>query len=167
MAQLRSTDLLGCNSIPDFIAGGSRMIFQQTNAPPNWTKITTFDNRALRVVNGTAGSGGSLTFTSAFAVRATGGSVQGHTLSVAEMPSHAHGVADPGHAHDAPWFRGVGRGGASWATANGGDNRRTNGSGVGIGIFGNGSSGAHAHGFVGNPIDMTVQYVDVILASKN
>jgi hypothetical protein len=66
-----------------------------------------------------------------------------HSGSTSGAGSHSHGVADPGHAHDAPWFRGQGQGGASWAVANGGDNRRTNGSGTGIGIYG---VGDHAHG---------------------
>lgn len=65
-----------------------------------------------------------------------------HTGSTAAAGSHSHGVSDPGHGHDAPWFRATGQGGASWAVANGGDNRRTNGSGTGIGIFG---VGDHAH----------------------
>ena len=43
---------------------GTKMLFQQTSAPTGWTKVTSgVDNKALRVVSGTAGSGGSNAFT--------------------------------------------------------------------------------------------------------
>ena len=49
---------------------GTRMIFQQTSAPTGWTKvIVVVNNHALRVVSGTAGSGGNVAFSSAFATR--------------------------------------------------------------------------------------------------
>lgn len=63
---------------------GTRMLFQQTVAPVGWTKVTTFDNAALRVVSGAAGSGGTLDFTAAF----VNGSTGLHVLTVAEIPSH-------------------------------------------------------------------------------
>ena len=75
MAVLGSTSLTGCNSIPDFIAGGSLMLFQQTSAPSGWTKGTSHNNKALRVVTGTASSGGSTAFTSVFTSRSVPGSV--------------------------------------------------------------------------------------------
>jgi hypothetical protein len=45
---------------------GTRMLFQQSTAPLGWTKSTTHDNKALRIVSGTTGSGGTNTFSSAF-----------------------------------------------------------------------------------------------------
>jgi hypothetical protein len=75
MALLGSTSLTGCNSIPDFIAAGSLMLFQQTSAPTSWTKQTTHNNKALRVVNGTAAPGGSTAFTTVFTSRSVQGSV--------------------------------------------------------------------------------------------
>ena len=94
---------------------GTRMIFQQTSAPTGWTKDTSDTNqRALRVVSGTAGSGGSVDFTTAFASkgvsgsianggnntnnktnfstnnRTQGGSVGNHTLNTSRMPQHRH-----------------------------------------------------------------------------
>ena len=79
------------NNIPS----GTKMLFVQTSAPTGWTKDTTHNNKALRVVTGTAGSGGNIHFTSAFANRtvsdtAAGGSVHHHTLSWHEMPAHHH-----------------------------------------------------------------------------
>ena len=57
------------------IPAGTRMIFAQTNAPTGWVKETAFDNAALRVVSGTAGSGGSVNFTAAFTSQAVSGTV--------------------------------------------------------------------------------------------
>jgi len=49
---------------------GTKMLFQQTSAPTGWTKVTSgVDNKALRVVSGTAGSGGNQTFGTVFATR--------------------------------------------------------------------------------------------------
>ena len=49
---------------------GTKMLFQQTSAPTGWTKVTSgVDNKALRVVSGTAGSGGSNAFTNTLASR--------------------------------------------------------------------------------------------------
>ena len=69
--------LTNVTSIPSFIAAGTRMIFEQTAAPTSWTKVTTLvDNRALRVVTGTAAPGGTVAFTTVFgAARAVSGSV--------------------------------------------------------------------------------------------
>ena len=116
MAVLGSTSLTGCNSIPDFIAAGSLMIFQQGAAPTSWTRQTTHDNKALRVVNGNAGasSGGSTVFTSVFASRTPGGTISGSTgqiaaggstgqiaaggtvnattLATTQIPAHAHPI---------------------------------------------------------------------------
>jgi hypothetical protein len=92
MAVLGSTSLTGCNSIPDFIAGGSLMLFQQTTAPTNWTKETTHNNKALRVVTGTATPGGSTAFTTVFASRTPAGS--GVCVWWYCWKSHTHHTSD-------------------------------------------------------------------------
>jgi hypothetical protein len=60
---------------PSAFPAGTAMLFIQTSAPTGWTKSTTHDNKALRIVSGTAGSGGSVAFTTAFASQAVSGSV--------------------------------------------------------------------------------------------
>lgn len=71
----------------------------------------------------------------------TGGASANHTHGGSTNPSGNHG-------HDAPWFRGIGQGGASWAVANGGDNRRTNDAGDHAHSFTTGGhSNDHAHSF--------------------
>ena len=166
MAVLGSTSLTGCNSIPDFIAGGSLMLFQQTTAPTNWTKGTTHNNKALRVVTGTATPGGSTAFTSVFASRTpagsvsvSGGTVGNHTLTTPQIPSHAHPGGGGGN------FRFV----AAPSPGSGGSN--VNGS---AGTGAEGGNGAHSHpfsvgsaSFSGSAMDFAVQYVDIIICSKN
>ena len=58
------------------IPSGTVMLFAQTAAPTGFTKNTsTGDNSALRVVTGTASTGGSVGFTTAFASQTPTGSV--------------------------------------------------------------------------------------------
>lgn len=58
MAVLGSTTLTGCGFIPDFIGSGSRMIFQETNAPLNWTKVVSgVNDTAIRIIGGVNGTG--------------------------------------------------------------------------------------------------------------
>jgi hypothetical protein len=126
------------------------MLFQQTTAPTGWTKQTTHDNKALRVVSGSASSGGSVAFTTAFASQGVSGTVGSTTLTTAQMPSHNHTLL------------------------------RISGCGSNIGSFGlgelfdtfattssTGGGGSHNHTFSGTAINLAVQYVDLIIASKD
>lgn len=90
---------------------GTTMLFAQTSAPSGWTKSTTHDNKALRVVSGTAGSGGSVAFTTAFSSKTPSGTVSvtvtagtlavsagtlsadATTLTSAQIPAHTHNLA--------------------------------------------------------------------------
>jgi hypothetical protein len=83
MAVLTVSSLTGCNSIPSFLGGSadtpsnpSIVVFRQTSAPTNWTKVTTWDNRGLRVIGAANGgpitTGGTLPFTQTFANRTVG-----------------------------------------------------------------------------------------------
>lgn len=73
-----------------FVAGTS-MLFIQAAAPLGWTKQTTHDNKALRIVSGAgAASGGTVAFTSAFASYTPSGTVGDHAITAAQMPYHAH-----------------------------------------------------------------------------
>lgn len=69
MATLQSSSLTNCLYIPDFIASGSTMIFENATAPTSWTKSTTHNNKTLRIVNGSVSSGGSTAFTTVLATR--------------------------------------------------------------------------------------------------
>ena len=122
---------------------GTVMIFAQTNAPTGWTKLTNLDNFALRVVSGTASTGGSVAFTTAFAA---GRTVDATTLSTSQIPSHTHGGGGaPGNQGN------PGCSGPSFSYFNSGNTGAT------------GGGGSHNHGLP----SFAVQYVDVIRASKN
>jgi len=54
------------NSNVVIFESGTSMLFQQSTAPTGWTKQTTHNNKALRVVTGSVSSGGSNSFTNAF-----------------------------------------------------------------------------------------------------
>ena len=67
---------------------GTKMLFQQTSAPTGWTKVTSsVDNKALRVVSGTVGSGGTNAFSNTLASRGitanSGNTTAGGNISVA------------------------------------------------------------------------------------
>ena len=146
---------------------GTLMLFQQTSAPTGWTKQTTHNDKALRVVTGAASSGGTTAFSSVMTSRTpsgsnSGGSVSNHTLSEAQMPSHQHATYFNG-ADDTNPPRDIGNM-TVWA-----DNAPF--SAYAYSDY-RGSSNAHAHGFTnptftGTAMDFAVQYIDVIIASKN
>lgn len=138
---------------------GTVMLFAQTTAPTGWTKSTAHNDKALRVVSGTAGSGGSVAFTTAFASR----SVDNHTLTVAQMPSHGHPFQFFGGIFNGPYpsFN-YGDPGIKTYDAIGGTEAGARPTGSANTAAPEGGGGAHSHG-----INLAVQYVDIILAVKN
>jgi hypothetical protein len=172
------------------LPAGTAMLFVQTAAPTGWTKSTTHNNKALRVVSGAASSGGSVAFTTAFASQAVTGTVASYTLTTSDIPSHNHSasssssssssVSDPGHAHSYTAGGAAGfayQAGFSAANSSNPFGATTGGSGTGISVststststsIGNtGGGGGHAHGFSAPNINLAVQYVDVIIATKD
>ena len=137
-------------------ASGTVMLFGQTAAPTGWTKDTTnYNNSALRVVTGTAGTGGTVDFTTAFASQAVSGTVGtsgATTLSTTQMPSHTHSYTVVNNT--------VGANGCSQAYASV--------TGSTTGAAGGGGSHTHTGGtFTGTAINLAVKYVDIIRATKN
>lgn len=140
--QLATTAFALANTFP----AGTFTLFQQTNAPTGWTKYTGFNDRALRVVSGTASSGGTLAFSTVFGKTAT----DAFTLAAGSMPSHAHSLtANAAGTIVSGYYVVLG---SSYQIAVTETAATTSA----------GSSGSHAHG-----MDIRVQYVDVIIASKN
>ena len=144
-------------------ASGTAMIFQQTSAPTGWTKSTTHNNKALRLINGTVGTGGSSAFTTAFGTPSVSGSVSlsgtvgATTLTTAQLASHSHSFS-----------KGSQGGSGSYPYA--GNAYCYNGS---QGTGSAGSNNSHTHSFSGSgslssaTASIDVQYVDVIIATKD
>jgi hypothetical protein len=159
---VRNADILfNDNSTLDTnpVPSGSVMLFVQTNAPTGWTKSTAHNNKALRVVTGTAGSGGTAAFTTAFGAPTVTGTVTGtvgnHTLTESQIPSHSHGAGSGYTMQANTMYANV--------TLRRDNTNSPNTSSVGGG-------GAHNHSFSGSLSSATaginVQYVDVIIATK-
>lgn len=162
-------------------AAGTVMLFVSTAAPVGWTKGSTHNNKALRLVTGTAGTGGSTAFTSVFAARI----IAKANLPVYDLAnsltaaSHTHGAGTYTVANGACsatyWGGGGGQGvqsGGSFVTvqnmslttptlASGAVTGTSSASG-GVAV-----SGTVSLGGSGTAMDFAVQYVDCILAVKD
>ena len=133
---------------------GTTMVFYQAAAPTGWTKITTHDNKALRVVSGTGGgSGGSTGFTNVFTTRTD-----------IPLPIHNHSAADSGHAHGNSQYyeqNSSAAAGISQVRTNAGSNITYN-TDVGFANISVGNAGTPSPS-----MNFNVAYIDVIICSKN
>jgi hypothetical protein len=137
------------------------MLFAQTAAPTGFTKSTTHDNKALRVVSGSAGSGGSVGFTTAFGTPSVSGSVSlsgtvgATTLTTDQIPSHKHAVNYWTGSGPTALYVGTNSGSSTIDTSN------------------TGGGNSHDHSFSGSgslsaaTATINVAYVDIILATKD
>ena len=192
---------------------GTKMLFQQAAAPTGWTKDTTHNNKALRVVTGTPGSGGSRTFSDVFQNATVTGTVGNTTLTLDQIPTHTHGITDPGHTHTLTdpghthgftnktsdttgdvWLKSGASGtaypcldGATFTSAprikatdvvevpSGGlDSLDDASTGVtmdtvisNVTVQASGTGDPHTHTFSSGSIDLDVQYVDLIICTRN
>jgi hypothetical protein len=156
---------------------GTSMLFQQSTAPTGWTKQTSHDNKALRVVTGSVSSGGSNTFTDAFNATKTvsgttggtgvtiTGSTAGHVLTQAQLPSYTLTPQQRAKTEDkGPLNRGSSSGGgASYEfldiPSGGSDQAHSHSAGTLAGS-------SHTHSF-SDTFNLDVQYVDFIIANKD
>src|SRR5687768_6280149 len=130
---------------------GTVCCFYQATAPTGWTQITTQNNKALRVVSGAGGvAGGSVAFTTAFASKAVSGTVGDTALTIAQMPAHMHISGKTGGA-----------------SVDAGVNPINTGYPTDIASGSAGSGATHTHTFIGTAINLAVQYIDIIIASRN
>ncbi|MHB9838517.1 hypothetical protein Q8F57_027185 [Paraburkholderia terrae] len=156
---------------------GTAMAFQQSTAPTGWVAQTSNDDYAMRVTIpanfvGTSGANGFHSLLSGAAV------VDGHTLSIGEMPVHTHNDSghthtDSGHSHilAAPIYEAV-----ATATITGPgpiplqqvNNPATNTAAANIqaasaNIQNNGGGGAHNHGLT----NFNYKYMDFVIGVKS
>jgi hypothetical protein len=144
---------------PEFFSSGTRMTFNQTSAPTGWTKDTSTDNAGFRLVSGSASSGGSVDFTTAFSsaravtVTSMSGSAGATTLSTPQIPSHRHTVGNGNGIF--PFIGGDGGYGSESVDQ--------------IGATGGGGSHTHPFSFSSGAgtVDLSVKYVDLIIAQKD
>jgi len=141
-------------TVPVPFASGTAMLFVQTSAPTGWTKSTTHDNKALRIVSGAASTGGSVAFTTAFTSQAVAGTVGSTVLTTSQIPSHSHTTLSDIFA--------VSGGGATVISTISG----TSGSRSGVTAVEGGGLG-HTHTFTGTAINLAVSYVDVVICVKD
>ena len=167
------------NSKYGVLAQGTVSVFFQASAPTGWTKVTTHNDKALRVVSGTGGDfgfggvsgAGGLSFSTVFPSSNTpvsvsfsanipvSGTVGDTTLTTSQIPNHTHNSLTGGSAN-------ASSGGSTFLVS--GSN---NTGGV---VSPGGTGGSHNHPFSGNinftapgsgSIDLRLQYIDVILCS--
>jgi len=137
---------------PDDFDSATLLVAAQTNAPTGWTKNTSHNDKALRLVSGTASSGGSNPFSSTFASRTPTGTLSSDSLSTAQLSSHLHTLPRNSGptVSSAPGPVGGGNTGAPAASS---------------GPAGSGST--HSHTFTGGAMDFATTYVDVILIARD
>lgn len=179
------------------IESGSITLFRATTPPVGWTKITTYDDHALRLVSGTVGTGGTVSFTNCYSTITPTGTVSasatvgGTTLSTDQLPTHNHTTRDFGSnpvalaatttkpPTGAGWIDPVngGPGGSlgNWRTTADLQSPITDKS---LQSFSAGNDGSHTHPLVSvnmpspsyspsNSLDLRIKYVDVILAQRD
>ena len=136
----------GAGSPPAFespAAGGVEadtvMIFFQSAAPTGWTKLTSQNDKTLRVVSGSGGgTGGDWAMTAGETSSAT-------TIAVSTMPAHTHTAFTSLTTANGGWNAGYGNG-SKPATGNSSST---------------GGGGSHTHTIA------APQYIDVIICDKD
>lgn len=164
------------------IPSTSITLFRNTTPPTGWTKVTTYNDYALRISTGTVGTGGSLGFSSVFTsiiptgIIGTAQAVVGDvTLDTTMIPSHSH----TGSRQTSPTaFPNAG----AITNSPGPINRGfISPPGIALGTYTSVNAGgglSHTHvqpmtmdsgspGFTGSALPMAVKYVDCILAQRN
>lgn len=129
MAYLDTLSKFGGEEVKDLsMVKNTQMVFRQAEAPVGWTRKIDINDTGLRVVNGETGAqldAGVKVFTSVMANTLISGivkyttptgavtettttstsspsishSIDAHTVSVSELPSHIHGYSTNGHYH--------------------------------------------------------------------
>lgn len=138
----------------DHFPSGTRMAFQQTAAPTGWTKDTTHNDKAIRLTSGTASTGGTVAFETAFASKSVTGTTDNTTLIGAQIPQHDHDVVIALYDTESSTGQACAAGGSS----------------TGNKIYTTdtfGGDGPHNHTFTGTAINLDVQFVDFIIAEKD
>jgi hypothetical protein len=169
------------SDIESSFPAGTSMLFQQTAAPTGWTKQTTHNDKSLRIVTGSVGTGGSVAFSTALATPSVTGSlaagnlagslsgdIGSTTLTTSQIPAHTHRVPKSSNSSGSQ----VGSVQRNFASANQTSNSVASGT-TGSGGSHNHTTGNLAVSMSGTPTissataTINVQYVDFIIANKD
>ena len=140
------------------INSGDITVFAQTNAPTGYTKLTTHNDKALRIVSGAVGSGGTTAFSTVFTNQTptlSGLVLDPTTITIPTMPGHTHFVGG-GSISNYP----VSSFQPPFITASAGSSSSTS-------LAGGGLSHTHPLSLTAPTTTLGVLYVDIILAQKN
>lgn len=158
-------------------ASGTRLMFQQATAPLGWTleNRAEYNNSALRLVTGAPTVGGVNAFSTVFNSTFN---VDGHAVTVNEMPFHGHTgsgstSADGNHTHTVTITAGQ-----EWDSGGPNINKSTDTTSTQAFTYTTAAAGVHAHtvsvtvnGAGGNQphihgLTANLKFVDFILATK-
>ena len=177
------SDSTQLNSKRGIFPQSTAWIFYQASAPTGWTKSTSNDNKALRVVSGRGGvTAGTNSFTSMmtssyfnYAGNVGTSNATGNTsVTSTQIPGHSHAMNPTNYALSAvPALFNPDGAFTGW---NGGDVGRPAPGGTGSWIRSGpatgpiGSDSGHSHPIAATapisvPISLAVQYIDVIVCS--
>ncbi len=152
---------LGANAA---FVSGTAVVFYQTNAPTGWTKSTTNNDKALRVVSGSGGvAGGTTAFSTVFAARTIARANLPNTDFLADGAGSLPVISDTAGAGQAETTKKLFTGNISYAGGGSNDGASTGSSGVpkiGGHIYLNGNT-------TQTTVDFATQYIDVIVATKD
>jgi len=182
-----NADAIGGAGVPS----GTVMVFYQAAAPTGWTKSTSNNDKALRVVSGNGGGTGGThalssppslahTHTSAAHVHSVGAHTHGnnlsaaaHTLSVGQLASHNHSITtsanNVGGSNNHPSMASGGPLTSHNTNYTGGNGSHSHGMSGGVSnstAFNSGSGGGAATSST-TPTSFAPQYIDVIICAKN
>lgn len=157
------------NAATGEFAAGTVMLFAQTSAPTGWTKGSTHNDKTLRVVTGTASSGGSTAFTTVFTARSVP-TTDSTTLSTSQIPAHQHFIASTDAGNTALTASNYVSTQANFGATNYANYALYSNTGLTAATLGlsssTGGGTGHTHA-VSTTMDFAVQYVDVILATRD
>ena len=139
---------------------GTKIVFAQAAAPSGWVQVTdaTYNDAAIRLVNSTGGgTGGTVGFTTAFASQSV------------PLLQHTHVINNTAHSHSFWWQQyneGVDTGGAAVMDGIAFSSTATLLNEQAVSTSTPGITAANA-GTAGAAIDLSVKYVNMIVATKS
>lgn len=147
--------------------------FVQTAVPTGWTKQSTYNDYTLRVVSGSASTGGSVAFSTLAAVAATDST----TLDLTKIPAHTHTYSgatstDGAHTHTVHVPQAHGsrssstNSGSGWLDPSGGTTNTSTQPAHTHALSGTFASTGGATGHT-HSLSLNVQYVDIVYGTKD